>query len=110
MAVYTPKKLYVGQPGTTAGTLYTAPASTTTILKNILMNNVTSTDATVTINLVPSGSSAATTNRIFTAYTVKANDTVAVDVSTVMSTGDFISALQGTSAAITIYISGVEVV
>lgn len=110
MAVYSPKKLYVGQPGSTATTLYTAPASTSTILKNILLCNTTSTDATITISFVPSGGSAGTTNRVFSAYTVKANDTVAVDMSSILSTGDFVSALQGTSGAITAYISGVEVV
>ena len=110
MAVYTPKKLYSGQPTTSATTLYTTPASTSTIVKNILMTNTTATDATITISFVPSGGTAGATNRVFTGYTVKANDTVAVDLSSVLSTSDFISALQGTSGAITIYISGVEVV
>jgi hypothetical protein len=110
MAVYTPKKLYTGQPGTTATTLYTAPASTTTIIKNIIICNTTATDATLTLSLVPSGGSAGTTNRIMSALVIKANDTVAMDLSGLLSTGDFISALQGTSAALTVHISGVEVV
>lgn len=109
MAVYTPKKLYTGQPGTTATTLYTAPASTTTIIKNILVCNTTSSAATLTLSLVASGGSAAASNRILSAYNVSANDTVAIDLSGVLATGDFISALQGTSTALTCHITGVEV-
>lgn len=110
MANYTPKKLYTGQPGTTATTLYTAPASTTTLIKNIILCNTTSSDANITISLVPSGGSAGTTNRIMSALTVKATDTVSMDLSGILATGDFISALQGTSSAITLHITGIEVV
>ena len=110
MAVFTPKKLYTGQPGTTATTLYTAPSSTTSLIKNIIICNTTSAAATVTLSLVPSGGSAAVTNRIMSALNISANDTVAMDLSGVLSTGDFISALQGTSGALTLHITGVEVV
>lgn len=110
MPVYTPKKLYTGQPGTTATTLYTAPASTTTIIKNIIICNTTTSAATLTLNLVASGGSAATSNRIMSALNVNANDTVAMDLSGILATGDFISALQGTSSALTLHVSGVEVV
>lgn len=110
MAVYTPKKLYTGQPGTSATTLYTAPASTTTIVKNIIVCNTTSNAATLTLSLVASGGSAGTTNRIMSALEVTGNNTVAFDLSGVLATGDFISALQGTSSALTLHITGVEVV
>lgn len=110
MAVYTPKKLYTGQPATSAATIYTAPASTTTIIKNILICNTTASSATVTLNLVASGGSAAANNRILSTYSVNANDTVAIDLSGILATGDFISAVQGTSSAITLHITGVEVV
>jgi hypothetical protein len=43
------------------------------------------------------------------ALSINANDTVAIDLSGVLSTGDFISGLQGTSSALTIHITGVEV-
>lgn len=110
MAVYTPKKLYTGQPGTSATTLYTAPASTTTIVKNIIVCNTTSSAATLTLSLVASGGSAGATNRIMSALEVTGNNTVAFDLSGVLATGDFISALQGTSSALTLHITGVEVV
>lgn len=110
MPVYTPKKFYTGQPGTTATTLYTAPASTTSIIKNIIICNTTANAATLTVSLVPSGGSAAASNRIMSTLNINANDTVAMDLSGVLATGDFISALQGTSTALTVHITGVEVV
>ncbi len=106
---YTPKKLYTGQPTTSATTLYTAPAATTTIVKNILICNTTGSDATVTINFVPSAGSASVSNRIISALTVSGNNTVVVECSGILATGDFISALQNTSSAITLHITGVEV-
>jgi hypothetical protein len=44
------------------------------------------------------------------ALEVTGNNTVAFDLSGVLATGDFISALQGTSSALTLHITGVEVV
>ena len=110
MAVYTPKRFYINQPTTSATTLYTVTAGASQIVKNILLNNTTASDATITLNIVPTGGSASTTNRLLSTYTVKANDTVAIDCSIVMNSTDFVSGLQGTSGAITVIISGVEVV
>lgn len=109
MANYTPKKLYTGQPGTTATTLYTAPASTYTLVKNIILCNTTTSDAKVSVSFVPSGGSAGVTNRIMSDLNVKANDTVAMDLSGFLATGDFISAVQVTSGAVTLHVTGVEV-
>jgi hypothetical protein len=110
MAVYTPKRFYINQPSTSNATLYTVTTGASQIIKNILLNNTTASDATITLNIVPTGGSASTTNRLLSAYTVKANDTVAIDCSIVMNSTDFVSGLQGTSGAITAIISGVEVV
>jgi hypothetical protein len=110
MPVYTPKEFYIGQPGTTATTLFTVPASTFYIVKHINICNTTSSAATVTINLVASGGSAAANNRMVSSFNVEANNTVNLDVSWTMAAGKFISALQGTSSAITVYMSGLEVV
>jgi kynurenine formamidase len=105
----TPKRLYVGQPGTSLGTLYTVPANTKTIVKNIILTNTTGTAANVTIHFVPNGGSADATNKIISSYTVNTNDTVVIDLSSVLETGDTIQAIQGTANAITVYVSGVEV-
>jgi hypothetical protein len=97
----TPKKLYVNKPGTSSATLYTAPASTTTIVKNVLFCNTTGSSATVTLTIA--GQS------VFSALPVAANDTFSMDLSLVMNATDIISGLQGTASAISVYISGVEV-
>lgn len=107
---YTPKMMYSGQPGTTATTLYTVPASTTAIVKKINICNTTASDATITINFVASGNAVSAANRVTSSLTITANSTVPIDqMSDVIATGGFISATQGTASAITLYISGIEV-
>jgi hypothetical protein len=98
----TPKKLYAGTPGTTSATLYTAPASTKTIVKSLVIGNTTTTAATITINFAGIG--------LVNAYSVAANDTVVIDLSLVLETTETITALQGTASALRLHISGVEVV
>jgi hypothetical protein len=97
----TPKKIYVGIPGTSTSTLYTVPASTTTIVKNICLSNATSTAATITISLAGQG--------FVNSYLVQPNDTVVIDLSIVLSATDTIQASQGTTNACRAFISGVEV-
>lgn len=106
---YTPKRLYTGQPASTATTLYTAPASTTTIIKSITMVNTTAGSANVSVSIVPSGDTASTANRIISSLPLAGNATVMFENIGMMNTGDFISALQGTTSAISVHISGVEV-
>lgn len=105
----TGKVLYRGQPGTTESTLYTVPASTTTVITGIVLANTTATDATVSLSVVPSGGTAGAANRILEGVTVSAKSSFFIDgLSLPMATGDFISGLQGTAGAITVTISGVE--
>jgi hypothetical protein len=98
--------LYRGQPGTTIATLYTVPPSTDTKITSIIVTNTTVIAATITMSVVQSGGTAGVTNRIMNALSVAANDTFAVDSPIYMNTGDFIAALQGTAAALTVTISG----
>jgi fructose-specific phosphotransferase system component IIB len=111
MATPTPnsKKLYWGTPGTTEATLYTVPASTSTFVKEIWLCNTTSAAATFSLSIVNSGGTAGTSNRIIAAKSIPANDIVVIACQEHMDTGDFISGLQGTSSAINVRITGVEV-
>lgn len=106
---YTPKRFYLGQPGTSNTTLATVPSNKTWIVKQIMLTNTTSSDATVTLYLVPSGSSASASNMIVPGITIYAKSVVTIDLSQVMTAGDFFVGIQGTANAITIVISGVEV-
>ena len=101
----TPVLLYRGQPGTAAGTL--ATATTTTVVKQVVIANVTAVTATLTLSLVPSGGTAGVTNRLCSATPFPGNSITTIDLAQVMTAGDFLSALQGTAAALTLTISGV---
>ncbi|MED5042387.1 hypothetical protein P9848_10495 [Geobacillus stearothermophilus] len=98
----TPKRLFKGTAETTSTTVYTVPASTTTIVKNIVLTNKTANDATITITIAGTG--------VVYGYSVAANDTVVIDLSLVMNATETITVQSGTANAINIYISGVEVV
>lgn len=106
----TPKRLASAQLTAAAVTYYTAPASTRTIVKQIVLTNVTGTLATVSISFVNSGGTQGPTNRIVELLQVPANGVVTIDLSQVLETGDFISALASVATAINMRISGVEVV
>ena len=97
-----PKRLYKGTVGTSASTAYTVPSGITTIVKNIVIANKTSSAATVTIT-------AAGTEIVYQNW-ISANDTVVLDLSLVMHASETITVQAGTANAINIYISGVEAV
>jgi hypothetical protein len=96
-------------PGTSGTTLYTVPAAKTTIVKNIILANTTGTEATVSLSVVPSGGSAATSNRVLSTYAVPANGISTLDCSLVMPTAAFLFGTNTTNNAVTMTISGVEV-
>jgi hypothetical protein len=98
--------LYRGQPATGSATVYTVAASTDAKIASFVLCNTTGSAATVTIAVVNSGAVTGADKQIFTAQSVPANSTTMVDSAIYMNTGDFITALQGTSSAITVTISG----
>ena len=113
-AVASPRQLYQGQPGTTVGTLYTAPAasanvtspSATAYITEIVIANTTASAATISLYI--GGSAAA--NAILSGLSIAANDTkILTGLKTAIPAGATIQALQGTAAAITLTLSGVEV-
>ena len=114
--LYTPAMLYQGQPGVAETSLtlrpfnaVAVPINTKVIVKQVLLANTTGTLAAISISLVRSGSTAGTANRIVPSVNVDPNSVVAIDLSQVMETGDFLSASQTTPGAITVTISGVVV-
>ena len=115
MATFTPKRLGTGAGGITpvqltisAATIYTVPSTTTTTIKQILISNVTASDATFTLYLVKTGGTAGATNQIYGGVKAPANTTIHLDWTQVMTTGDFISAFASTNSAVNITISGIE--
>jgi hypothetical protein len=93
----------------TETTVYTCPTAqtTTTLVKQIVMTNTGASATVFWISLVPTGSSASTSNRLFNSVAIAANETIILDVSQVMTSGDFLSA-KATAAGVNITVSGVE--
>lgn len=102
MATTTSKALFRGAATTTVGTtLYTVPASTTTVVTNICVTNTAASAGTFTIGL--NGTSLQTTTAI------AANATIYIDLKQSLAATNTIT---GGASAVTIsfHISGVEIV
>lgn len=105
---YTPKKMYVGQPGTSDTLLYTAPAGGA-IIKSILVTNTTGTAATIDLAWPAGASGVDAAEDALKGYSVAANSFLQIETSHVLANGETIRALQGTSSSLTVHISGVEI-
>lgn len=86
-----------------SGTMY---YGATAVIRSIHVCNTTTSSATLTLAL--NGTSATATNCFIKAFGVPANGLLVENLNIVMESGDTIQALQGTAAALTLIISGVE--
>ena len=100
------KDMYEGQPGTTDTLLYTAPA-TGAVVRGIHVANTTTSSATITLGL-RAGATLAAANHFWSAQSVPPNGSIDWSGFQVLGNGATIRALQGTSTALTVTISGVE--
>ena len=96
----TTKALARGAFATSSTTLYTVPASTTTVVSNIVVTNSAATAATFTIQLDAVD--------LFKTVAIAANSTAMFDLKQVLATTKIIA---GLASAITVsfHISGVEI-
>jgi len=94
------KALARAAAATSSGTLYTVPASTTTVVSNIVVTNSAATAATFTITLDGVD--------LFKTVALAANSTAMFDLKQVLATTKIIA---GFASAITVsvHISGVEI-
>jgi len=96
----TSKALFRGAAATSSTTLYTVPASTSTVVSNIAVVNTAASSATFTINLdgvaLQSGS------------TVAANTTAYIDLKQTLATTKTITGLAS-ATTVNFHISGVEI-
>jgi hypothetical protein len=97
----TSKALFRGAAATSSTTLYTVPASTTTVVTNIAVANGAATAATFTLLLDDI--------ELQKDSTVAANSTAYIDLKQVLATT---KTIKGLASAITVdfHISGVEIV
>lgn len=97
----TPKLFFRGSAATSSATLYTVPASTSSVLTDIVVSNTSSDQQYVTItvdgiNLVPT-------------VPVSANAVINFQFKTVLATTKIIAG-YATSAGVKLHLSGVEIV
>lgn len=108
MALATVKQLLAptALSATTTTALYTVPASTKTIVKEILLCNTDTVARTVTMFF---GSGTAADNTILSAITLQAGETRFVTLSSVLIAADKISGGASSASVVSCTISGVEV-
>ena len=99
------KKLYQGQPGTSATTLYTVPSATQAIIKHIRVVNNDSTART--IKLWHDGTAAA--NVILPATPVRAGGWAEFDGTITLEASDSFSGQASVASQVTVTIYGLEI-
>ena len=94
------KALFRGAAATSSTTLYTVPASTTTVVTNILVVNTATANATYDLLLDDVS--------IANDVSIAANDTVSIDLKQTLATT---KTIKGLASAVTVnfHISGVEI-
>jgi hypothetical protein len=83
--------------------LYTVPTGYSAIIKQLVVTNITGTAATFTFYI----GSASAGNALFSGTSVAANDTVIINLSQVLTTGEILRALASTGSALNLTVSGV---
>lgn len=103
----TPAKLAQAAITGATTTVYTTPASTRTMVKEIDIANTTGGALTVNVHLVPSGGAAGTANALLYGVSINANSTLQWSGVQVINAGDTIQ-VQGSALGLTILASGGE--
>lgn len=100
-----PTRFYLGQPGVANTTLLTV-GSYTVLLKQILVSNVITLTADLTLSIVPQGDVPRPANQILSSIPYDGNSITLHDLTQVLTVGDSIVAVQSTASALTVCISG----
>lgn len=103
-----PKKLTQFVASMAETTVYEVPAGNYTMLKEIVVANNTATAQTLSMSLVPDGSTPGPANRILPATSIAPNTVTVLDFTMVMAAGDYLTARASAPGALTVTISGVE--
>lgn len=97
---------------TSDATIYTSPANTVSIIKQMSLTNFGAAAVTVTIHLVPSGGSAATSNVLCNGVVISAGGQAIViygAINHVLQAGDAVVAKSDTATSVNIIVSGFQV-
>lgn len=93
---------------TSNATLYTVPASTEGIVSTLTLTNVTGTDASVRVFVVPDGGSASTSNALVYDATISANSYTAFTLGITLAAADSLVVRTGTGNAVCFQAFGTE--
>ena len=108
--VFTEKNLARQAVSDSTEVLYTVPASTSSVIKDIHICNNSASDVYFSLWAVPNGASPTDENIMFFEWNVRANDFVHwVGYQIIDTAGDTIRAVAETSDQLTISISGSEI-
>lgn len=94
---------------TSATTIYTAPASSGVKIASLALHNTSAAAVTVSVSVVPTGGTAAATNRVISGYSLAAGDTLSLADylgGAFLGEGDFISVTAGTGAVLNAVLTG----
>jgi hypothetical protein len=106
MSTSTLKQAYQGAlTNTTTTTLYTVPAATKFLLKELVLCNTDTSARTVTMQW---GAGTAAANRFLSALTIQPGETKIFSFNTVLQTGETISGGASVGAVVSCTASGVE--
>lgn len=109
--MYNAKRVYQDQPTAVSGQWSTLAVPKKVTIKGIWLNNTNTTSTSeLTIAIVPSGEVLAKKHEIITAYEVVGRQPLADGENIVLEPGDTIYLKQSLAGAISVYISGLEVV
>ena len=109
-----PKQLYIGQLGSSSGTLYTAPSNSyktdqKAIIRDIWVCNTDSSARTYTLYVVESGGSVADNRAIAKAVSIAANTTHQYNnLAIVIETAGTLRGLASSANLVTVLVSGEE--
>lgn len=98
----------INPAATTATTLYTVPAATSTIISTINICNQAATSGTFRIALRPAGATLSSSQYIAYDMTIPANDAIALTMGITMATTDVIT-VYASSATMSFLAFGTEV-
>lgn len=110
MAVFTPKRL--AGPAfltTSAAVVYTVPAATTGVVKQIIFNNTGSSGTSVTAHVVPNAGSASTGNQIITLLPIGANSQLIWSADIPLAPGETVQLLAANASTVTATVTGIEI-
>jgi len=101
-----PIRLYLGQPGTTATTIYTAPATVGSyvVVRGVHIANATTAAATITLGI--GGVTAAVA--FYFNVSVPASGALDWTGMLVLAPGETVQSIQGTALALTVTASGIS--